>query len=256
MQEKSTEKIGYGTILHLGNHVIACGDARDPELVGRLLDGKTIKLIACDPPFGINIVQSKKGFAKLSTARDIQNDDIVSEPEYAAFTKAWLDAAVPHLAKKNSVYIFNSDKMIFALREGMQAAGVRFSQLLIWAKSQPVIGRKDFLPQHELIAFGWHGTHEFLKSKDKSLLFFPKPAKSPLHPTMKPIALMRHLILDSTRVGDVIFDPFLGSGSTLIACEQTMRACVGIEIDPEYCKVIKERYEKSLGKTKENRHGK
>ena len=137
--------------------------------------------------------------------------------------------------------------MLFALRDGMQNAGFKFTQLLIWIKNHAVVGRMDYLPQHELIAYGWHGAHIFHKSKDKSILFHPKPNKSKLHPTMKPVSLLRQLILNSTKIGDVIYEPFGGSGSTLIACEQTKRNCLCIEIDPEYCQIIVDRYEKVTG---------
>ncbi|MFH1749562.1 MAG: DNA methyltransferase [bacterium] len=149
--------------------------------------------------------------------------------------------------QKNSAYIFNSDKMIFALRQGMLDAGFKFSQLLIWVKSHAVIGRLNYLPAHELIAYGWFGTHEFKKSQDRSVLFYPKPNKSKLHPTMKPIPLLRNLLLNSSSIGDIVFDGFLGSGSTILAAEQVKRVCLGCEIDPKYCQIILKRVEKATG---------
>ena len=134
--------------------------------------------------------------------------------------------------------------MLFALRDGMHEAGIKFAQLLIWVKTHAVIGRMDYAPQHELIAYGWHGTHEFLKSKDKSVLVCPRPNKSKMHPSTKPIELIRRLVLNSTRIGDVVFDGFLGSGTTLLACEQTKRICIGVEMDTEYCQTIIDRFEK------------
>jgi DNA modification methylase len=136
--------------------------------------------------------------------------------------------------------------MLFALRDGMQQAGIKFAQLLIWVKNHVVVGRKDYLPAHELIAYGWHGTHDFKKSKDKSILFYPKPNKSPLHPTQKPVGLLRRLILNSTNIGDVIYDSFGGSGSTALAAEQVKRKSILIERDEEYCRVIIDRLEKLL----------
>ncbi len=100
---------------------------------------------------------------------------------------------------------------------------------------------------HELIAYGWFGTHKFYKAKDKSVLFCPKPQKSKWHATQKPISLIRRLILNSTQVGDIVYDPFLGSGTTLLACEQTHRKCIGIELDEGYFQVIVERWEKLSG---------
>lgn len=236
-----------GDIYELGNHRLACGDATDKTLIDRLVAQDEIRLILTDVPYGVAYVESKASLVKSMSHRVIENDQEQSPEEYTNFTKAWLDTVVPHLTKKNTVYIFNSDKMLFSLRDGMIASGVRFSQLLIWVKTQAVIGRLDYLPQHELIAFGWHGTHEFLKSKDKSVLAYPKPSKSKLHPTMKPVGLLRNLILNSSRVGDVVIDNFGGSGSTLIACEQTSRRCLMVELDPVYCQVIIDRWEKLTG---------
>jgi DNA modification methylase len=137
--------------------------------------------------------------------------------------------------------------MIFSLRDGLIAAEYRLTQLLIWIKNNVVVGRLHYLPQHELITYGWFGSHEFYKAKDKSILLYPKPNKSPLHPTMKPVGLLRNLILNSSRIDDYVYDPFGGSGSTLIACEHTKRKCLMIELDPEYCQVIIGRFEKVTG---------
>ncbi len=239
-----------GQIFQLGDHRLACGDAKDPALVKRLVGSDQIKLILCDPPYGVAYTDSKAGFIqKLGSSGEITGDHYQSDDEYRRFTKDWLATTKPYLAPKNAVYIFNSDKMLFALREGMQDAGCRFTQLLIWVKTHAVVGRMDYLPQHELIAYGWFGTHEFVKAKDKSLLVYPKPSRSKLHPTMKPVGLLRNLVLNSSRVGDYIYDPFVGSGSTLLACEQTKRKCLAIELDPAYCQVVVDRWEKLTGGT-------
>lgn len=232
----------------LGNHKLACGDATNPELLSRLLGKEKVGLILTDPPYGVAYVESKLGFTgKLAKDKVITNDHLQSEAEYYSFTKQWLEVIAPYLATKNSMYIFNSDKMLFALRNAMRDTQVYFAQLLIWIKSQAVVGRMDYLPQHELIAYGWIGSHTFEKSKDKSVLFYPKPARSVLHPTTKPVPLLRHLILNSTKVGIAIYDCFGGSGSTLIAAEQTKRKCFMVEIDPDYCQTIINRYEKLTG---------
>ena len=132
-------------------------------------------------------------------------------------------------------------------REGMIESGFKVAQLLIWVKSQAVVGRLDYAPQHELILYGWHGTHRFRRSKDKSVLFYPRPSKSALHPTTKPIGLIRRLILNSTEIGDVVFDGFLGSGTCLLACEQTKRQCFAVELDEEYCLTAIARWERMTG---------
>lgn len=237
-------KINYGDKFQIGDHILVNGDALDPKIVEKAIEKNKINAFISDIPYGVDYTASKKDFSKVKVDKDILNDGFVSEKQYAKFVEDLIVPVIPYLTCKNSFYIFNSDKQIFALREGMEKAGVRFSQLLIWIKNHAVIGRKDYLPMHELIAFGWHGTHEFKKAKDKSVLFCPKPNKSALHPTQKPVSLMRRLILNSTSIGDVVYEPCAGSGTTGIACEQTKRKCIMIELDPEYCQTIIERFEK------------
>lgn len=244
---KQKNSIKVGDIFQLGDHWLLCGDATDQESIKKFLRKDKVNLILADPPYGISYTQNKAGFSKVKVNKEIINDDISSEFDYTVFTKDWLQPIIPYLTRKNAVYIFNSDKMLFALREGMKQVDINFSQLVIWVKNHSVVGRKDYLPMHELIAYGWHGTHLFHKGKDKSVLFYPKPHSSSLHPTTKPVPLLRHLILNSTKIGDVVYDCFGGSGSTLIACEQTRRKCFIVELDPEYCQTIITRYEKITG---------
>lgn len=240
-----------GQIIQLGQHRLACGDSSNPELIKRLLGDDKIHVILVDPPYSVAVVQSKRWLKQGSKHKVISNDGLVSDEAYQSFTEAWLGAIKPHLAAKNSVYIFNSDKMLLPTVQALKASGGKFAQLLIWAKTQAVVGRLDYLPQHELIIYGWFGTHNFHKSKDKSILVYPKPTKSKLHPTMKPVGLLRRLILNSSAVEDVVFDGFAGSGSLLLACEQTNRRCLAVELDPEYCQTVISRWEKLTGKKAE-----
>ncbi len=243
LEQKQKRSVKYGDVFQVGNHVVACGDSRDAELVRRVIDKNKIKLVLCDVPYGVSYTENKAGFSKVNIDKAVLNDNISSESEYAKFTEAWIAPLLPHLEPKNSFYVFSGDTMLFPLREGMKRAGVKFAQLLIWIKSQAAMGRRDYLPAHELILFGWHGTHEFMKSKDKSLLFHPKPAKNMLHPTQKPVGLIRRLVLNSTAIGDLVYDGFAGSGTTGVAAEQTKRKSILIELDAEYCATILKRLE-------------
>jgi DNA modification methylase len=246
----------YGDVFQIGkDHVIACGDCRDEAFVKKVLDGRTIHAVITDSPYGIAVAESKRDFNPLLKDKAIQNDHLQSDAEYRKFTGDYLKLIVPYLARKNSIYSFNSDKMIFALREGMLDAGYKFSQLIIWVKSHSVMGRMDYLPQHELIAYGWHGVHSFKKSQDKSLVFYPKPNRSPLHPTTKPVGLISRLILNSTDIGDTVYDCFLGSGTTSVSAFQTGRKSIGLEIEPEYVLTAVERMEKLVGVKAEKIYG-
>lgn len=238
-------------IFQLGSHFLACGDALDPVIVNKLIGDREISLILSDMPYGVALVENKTGFNQTGKRKAIINDHLQTDEEYKQFTSGWLRLVRPHLADKNGFYLFNSDKMLFAMKEGIIDTGFKFAQLLIWVKNHSVLGRMDYLVQHELIAYGWYGTHKFQKSQDKSVLLYPKPNKSPLHPTMKPVGLIRRLILNSSKINDWVYDPFAGSGTLAIACEQTRRRALLIELDLEYCQIIIDRFEKFSGiKTK------
>lgn len=248
---KPASSIKPGTIWKLGEHFLAYGDCRDTALLKRLLGKEKVNLLCCDVPYGTAAVESKRGFSKLSKDKVIENDHLQSDAEYRLFNREWLESIKPFLAKKNAAYIFNSDKLVWSLREAMIDAGFKVAQLLIWIKSQAVVGRLDYAPAHELILYGWMGTHIFRRSKDMSVLFHPRPSKSPYHPTTKPLALIRRLVLNSTKVGDIVYDGFLGSGTCLLVCEQTKRRCLAVEIDLEYCSTAIRRWERLTGLTAE-----
>ena len=244
---KPKKSVKPGSVWQLGQHRLALGDCRDKQLLKKLIGSEKINLICTDPPYGVAAVESKREFKKLSKDKIVANDHIQSEAEYLEFSRQWLEVIRPHLTPANTCYIFNADKMVWALRDGMKLAGFKIAQLLIWVKSQAVVGRLDYAPQHELIMYGWHGKHKFRRSKDKSVLFYPKPVKSKFHPTTKPVGLISRLILNSSNISDSVFDGFLGSGTTLLACEQTRRRCFAVELDPEYCQTAIDRWEKLTG---------
>lgn len=242
-------KINKGNIFQVGNHVIGCGDSTDREFVKKVIGINKIRTILCDPPYGVAYVENKKGFAKLGVKDEkiIAGDHLQSEDEYEDFTRKYLGAVIPYLEEYNAVYVFNADPMFPSLRSGMKQAGFYYSQMIIWLKNQPVMSRKDYLSQYELIAYGWFGKHKMERSKSKNVLYYPRPSKSKLHPTQKPIGLLRRIIPDSTKIGDIVYDPFLGSGSTAIACQHLGRKCIGIELDEAYVTTSIKRLEKLTG---------
>ena len=235
-----TRSIQPDDIWQIDEHIIACGDSTDAAFVSKVIGSREVRVIVCDPPYAV---------AYKNNA--IIGDELQSDEQYARFTQTWLEAAKPHLESYNAVYIFNSDMMYPALRQGMKEAGFYYSQGLIWIKNTSVLGRKDYLLQHELIAYGWFGRHKMERSKSKSVLFHPKPAASKLHPTQKPVGLMRKLIPNSTKIGERLYDPFLGSGSTAVACEHLGRRCIGIDLDPAHVATAIARLEKLTGKQAE-----
>ncbi len=240
-------QINNGDIIILGPHRLFVGDCTKPENIKKLMGENLITSIISDVPYGIQIVQSKEFLSSAKKNKVIANDEYRSEEDYANFMRQWLSVIKPYLKIPNSYYIFNADKMLFALKDALDTEKFYFSQLIIWVKNHAIIGRLDYLPQHEIICYGWFGKHRFRKSKDKSVQFFPKPNKSELHATMKPVGLIRNLILNSTEIGDIIYDGFLGSGTAIIAAEHTKRRCFGAEIDLDHCQTIIKRYKKLTG---------
>jgi DNA modification methylase len=206
-------------------------------------------LILTDPPYGVGYVEGKQEF--LATIHKGTSGKKFSaiigdapEDDYYDFSLRWLNAVRPHLAPKNAFYIFNGDTKLREFLNALHDTKYTKSALLIWLKNHLVVGRKDYHPQHELILYGWYGAHEFFGEHDKTALFYPKPQKNRLHPTMKPPALLRRLVYHSSRPGEIVLDPFGGSGSTLIACEHLGRRCFMVEQDETYCRMIVERWQK------------
>jgi DNA modification methylase len=226
-------KVTKGDIFKIGNHIVACGDSLDRAFVTKVIGKHTVRAIVTDPPYGVAYVENKQGLVKIST------------DETKAIAN--LGAVIPFLEEYNAVYIFNADPMFPSLRAGMKSAGFYYSQMIIWLKNQPVMSRKDYLSMYELIAYGWFGKHKMERSKARNVIYHPRPTKSRLHPTQKPIGLLRKIIPDSTRVGDIVYDPFLGSGSTTVACEHLGRKCIGIELDEAYVETTLKRLEKLIG---------
>ncbi len=234
------KKIETGDVITLGNHFLIYGDATDKNLIESVIGQTKIDAIITDPPYGVAAVEASKNLS--ARHKKIKNDHHQSDAEYVAFTKNWLSVAIPHLQEKNSVYIFNADPKVFALRRAIGEIGFTFRQLLVWVKTSCTLNRLDYLSQHELILYASFGKRKPMSSKDKSVIVCPKTQNNTIHPTMKPLRLMRRLIQNSTSIGDVIYEPFCGSGSLMISAEQMKRRSICVEQDPEYCEAIIKRF--------------
>jgi DNA modification methylase len=236
-----------GEIYELGPHLLACGDARDRDLLARLLPDKPARLLLTDPPYGVSYVGKTK--RKLR----IENDDGHGLAELLDQAFAAADSA---LAPSSPFYVASPTGprgTIFRL--ALEPVGWRLHQELVWVKQSPVLGHSDYLLQHETFLYGWtagagrpgRGRHPGSRwggdNRQTSVLFCDRPARSADHPTMKPVELLERLVRNSSRRGDIVLDSFAGSGSTLIACERLGRRCVAVELDPAYCDVIRRRYE-------------
>ena len=229
-----------GDVWQLGRHRLMCGDATLPEVFDTLLDGKKVNLVVTDPPYNVNY---------SSDAGTIQNDNMADNDFYNFLFASYKNMANA-MAEDASIYVFHADTEGLNFRKAFVDAGFYLSGVCIWAKQSLVLGRSPYQWKHEPILFGWkkNGKHKWFADRKQSTVWnFDRPKKSELHPTMKPIALVAYPILNSSMTNGLVLDPFGGSGSTLIACEQTDRTCYTIEIDEKYADVIVKRYIEQIG---------
>jgi DNA modification methylase len=244
-------EIKCGDMYRLGNHRLICGDAQDPEIISSLIGEDKVSLIFTDPPYGIDYASKNEFLNSLDKGNRIQepikNDDINIE---SLMTKT-LENIKPHLSDYNAYYICIASLTIHQLLDALEETGYEMHGILVWVKDKTILGRIDYSSQHELLAYGWVNHHKFYAKQESSVWFIDKPSSSPLHPTMKPLPLIRKAIQNSSLENEVVLDPFAGSGSTLIACEQLTRRCLSVELDPHYCSVIISRWEQFTGKKAE-----
>ena len=229
-----------GDLWLLGRHRLVCGDATSPEVFDTLLDGKKVNLVVTDPPYNVNY---------SSEAGTIQNDNM-ADTDFYNFLLASYKNMANAMADDASIYVFHADTEGLNFRKAFVDAGFYLSGVCIWAKQSLVLGRSPYQWKHEPILFGWkkNGKHKWFADRKQSTIWnFDRPKKSELHPTMKPIALVAYPILNSSMTNGLVLDPFGGSGSTLIACEQTDRTCYTIELDEKYADVIVKRYIEQVG---------
>jgi len=243
-EPKKETDIKQGDIFLLGRHRLMCGDATRKEDVEVLMDGKKADMVFIDPPYNVDYSSKNVFLNKLDEGNRIQtpilNDNI---PNFASFCRDFLINIKSSVNDYNSVYITFSGKDLVVLLNELERSGFYLSQILVWVKNNIVLSRLDYQPKHEFIIYGWWGKHKFYGKNQQSVWEIDKPLKSDLHPTQKPIELIEKAILNSSRRRDVVLDLFLGSGSTLIACEKTNRVCYGMELNPLYVQTVTDRWE-------------
>lgn len=250
-------KAKYGDIYQLGRHRLMCGDSTKREDVEMLMDGEKADMVFTDPPYGVSYTDKNSFLNSIDKGnynqREIINDH-QSEKNIQALWKSVFEIIRDNLAEINSYYITGPQSQgMMLMMMMMQEAGLSYRHVIIWVKNNHVLGRCDYYYKHEPIFFGWTTKHKFYGKGEfhTSVWEVAKPFKNDLHPTMKPIALMENALLNSSEVGQICYDPFGGSGSTLIACEKTGRRCRMMEIDPVYIDVIIARWEDFIGQKAE-----
>jgi DNA modification methylase len=261
-----------GDIWQLGRHKLLCGDSTATTDVKKLMDGKLVDLVVTDPPYNVEYS------GKTEDALTIQNDSM-SDESFQQFLLSFYEATFQVIKGGGVVYVFHATRETVNFVSAMKKAGFKMSQTLVWAKDHFTLGRSDYQWQHEPILYGWKEKsgepHYFIYDRTQSTIFenkaewpkkkkeellkvleqifesFPsdivrdsRPVRNGEHPTMKPITLCARLIRNSSREGEIVYDAFAGSGSTLMACEQMHRTSYNMELDEKYCDVIVRRFSK------------
>ncbi|ADL50542.1 site-specific DNA-methyltransferase [Clostridium cellulovorans] len=236
-----------GDIWLLGKHRLICGDSTKLSDVEKLMNGKKANLCVTDPPYNVNYSAGKEN------ERVIKNDHMGDSKFYDFLLAAYKNAIVV-LDDGAGAYIFHADTEGLNFRKAFKDAGFHLANVCIWVKQSLVLGRSDYQWQHEPVLYGWKptGKHRWYSDRKQTTVWnFDRPTKSPDHPTMKPVPLMAYPIQNSSMTNCIIYEPFAGSGSTLIACEQTGRSCYAVELDEKYCDVIVRRYIETAGNDSE-----
>lgn len=229
-----------GDVWLLGRHRLICGDSTLPETYTKLMDGKRANLVLTDPPYNVDVEE---------TAGKIKNDNMPDEDFYK-FLFAMFVNVEQNMERDASIYVFHADSKGLIFRQAFHDAGFYLSGCCIWKKNALVLGRSPYQWQHEPCLFGWKlgGKHQWYSDRKQTTIWeYDRPKSSKEHPTMKPVALMAYPIQNSCMSNCIVLDPFLGSGSTLIACEETNRICYGIELDEKFADVIVRRYIEKVG---------
>ena len=264
----------HGDIWQLGPHRLMCGDALMIDDVNRLLDGSLADCVVTDPPY--NMAYEGAGGTKDRASNRIMNDHMPEE-DFRQFITTALGNYLLSMQDGATLYCFYKELGSGTFLTATQDAGLHFRQELVWVKNQLVLGGAKYQNMYEPCIMAtkgkrlatWNGgrnqrsviesvdlmneddlraaIRELLDTATTDVLRENKPTKNDLHPTMKPIRLLAKLIFNSTQEDDSVLDLFGGSGSTLIACEQTGRRCFTMELDPKYCDVIVQRWENFTG---------
>jgi DNA modification methylase len=254
-------KSKLGDLYILGKHRVLCGDSTKKEDVDKLMDGQKADMVFTDPPYGVNYGKKNEFLNSISFGNRIQTDiqnDVLNIKDISILWANSFRILSDYLEEYSTYFICapqGGDLLMMMMM--MNENGLPLRHSIIWNKNNHVLGRTDYNYKHETILYGWKDKHKFYGngSQKFSVWDFDKPVKSDLHPTMKPVELIINAILNNSLENQNIVDIFLGSGSTLIACEKSNRICYGMEIDPHYIDVIVQRHVDFTGNNKIIKNG-
>lgn len=247
----ATPRTERGDLWILGQHRLLCGDARNAGDLVRLCEGRVVEALWTDPPYGVEY--------RGGTGLTIEGDDAAGLDRLLDLAFAAIDRVLVPSARFYVAAPAGPQGTVF--RNAIARVGWRLHQCLAWVKDSLVLGHSDYHYRHEDILYGWkpgegrpgRGAHAGTRwqggNDQDTVLEVPRPKRSEQHPTMKPVALVRRCLVNSTQRGDLVLDPFSGSGSTLLACEQLGRSCRAMDVDPRYVDVAVARWERLTGET-------
>ena len=230
-----------GDIWTVGRHRLMCGDATSAEDVAALMDGKKANLIVTDPPYNVAF--------RSGSGLSIQNDSMENGEFYTFLYNSFQNMA-EHLEKGGAAYVFHADTEGLNFRKAFVDAGFHLAGVCIWVKNSLVLGRSDYQWQHEPVLYGFlkNGKHPWYSDRKQTTIWnYDKPKRNKNHPTSKPLDLLGYPICNSSQENAIVLDTFGGSGSTMMACEQTNRICCMMELDEKYASVILRRYVEDTG---------
>ena len=230
-----------GDIWTVGRHRLMCGNATSAEDVAALMDGKKANLIVTDPPYNVAF--------KSGSGLSIQNDSMENGEFYTFLYNSFQNMA-EHLEKGGAAYVFHADTEGLNFRKAFVDAGFHLAGVCIWVKNSLVLGRSDYQWQHEPVLYGFlkNGKHPWYSDRKQTTIWnYDKPKRNKNHPTSKPLDLLGYPISNSSQENAIVLDTFGGSGSTMMACEQTNRICCMMELDEKYASVILRRYVEDTG---------
>jgi site-specific DNA-methyltransferase (adenine-specific) len=236
----SETDIVLGDIFEIGQHKLLCGSSTETDSWSKIFTSELADLVITDPPYNVAYT------GKTKDALTIQNDSM-GDGDFYQFLYDFYTALGSYTKAGGSWYVWHADSEGANFRRAMADAGIMVKQCLIWVKNSMVMGRQDYQWKHEPCLYGWKegAAHSWYSDrKQTTILEFNRPNRNAEHPTMKPIELIAYQITNSSKVGDLVADGFLGSGTTMIASHQLGRKCYGTELDPKYCQVIVDRMRK------------
>jgi site-specific DNA-methyltransferase (adenine-specific) len=229
--------IVLGDLFEIGEHRLLCGSSIEIDQYAKLLKDEFIDLVVTDPPYNV----AYEG--KTKDALTIENDSMKNDDFYK-FLYDFYTSIYAYMKKGAPFYVWFADVEIVNFSKSLVDSGLKLAQMIIWKKNSLVMGRKDYHFMHEPCLYGWKegDAHKWYSDrKQTTILEFDRPSRNTEHPTMKPIPLISYQIENSSKVKDIVFDGFLGSGTTMVASHQLKRKCYGMELDPKYCQVIIDR---------------